>query len=118
MQTEILQILQSPDSAEQIARGVEALNSGKLIVLPTETVYGVCGLLANPEARGVLQSIRQGGKKPFTIHLASPEQALPLLGEVSEFAHRVMRKLWPGPVGLQFDITPAQQEKITRELGV
>jgi protein-tyrosine phosphatase len=118
MQAEILQILQSPDSTEQIARAVDALNNGKLIVLPTETVYGVCGLLANADARSALQSIRQGAKKPFTIHLANPEQALPLLGEVNEFAHRVIRKLWPGPVGLQFDIPKAQQEKVSSELGV
>ena len=44
---------------------------------------------------------------PFTIHLADPDDALQYLGPVSDLGQRLMKKLWPGPVGLIFDVPPS-----------
>jgi protein-tyrosine phosphatase len=113
MQSEVLQILQAPDYAQQIARGAELLASGKLLLLPTETVYGVAGVLSNPDARAALARVRQSAPgKPFTVHIARSNDALQYLGKVSDFGQRVIRKLWPGPVGLMFDVPTARQREV------
>ncbi len=113
MQAQILQILKAPDYAQQIARGAELLAAGKLLLLPTETVYGVAGLLSHPDARAALTELRQSpANKPFTVHLAQPKKAMDYLGPVNEFGRRVMRKLWPGPVGLMFDVPAARREEV------
>ena len=115
MQAQVLNILDAPDYAQEIARGAELLAAGKLLVLPTETVYGVAGLLTNPAARAALAEMRQSpSPKPFIIHLARPGDALAYLGEANDFARRMMRKLWPGPVGLIFDVPEARRARSPR----
>lgn len=116
MQAQILQILGAADYAQDIQRGAEVLTGGKLVVMPTETVYGVAGVLSNAEARSTLQELRRSDRKrAFTIHVARREDALPFVGEINDFARRMMRKLWPGPVGLIFDVAePARRESAAR----
>lgn len=117
MQAAVLQILDAPDYAQEIARGVDALLAGKLLVLPTETVYGVAGLLTHPNARAALHELRQTiVTQNFTIHVARPSDALQYLGDVNEFGKRMIRKLWPGPVGLIFRVSPERRREIAQGL--
>src|SRR5205085_1873998 len=95
---------------------------GKIVVLPTETVYGAAGLLNHDKSLAGLKAIRAGAggnsSKPMTIHLARPEQAMRYLGEVGETATRLMKKLWPGPVALVFDVPAERRAQVSADLGV
>lgn len=120
-----LTILESPESLEDLRAARELLRGGGIVLLPTETVYGVAGLLTSPIARSRLRTLKgshgveEGGvPPPLTPHVGSLDQAKLYLGEVSEFALRVMKKLWPGPVGLVFDVASEQRAKVAGELGV
>ena len=94
---------------EEIRRTAEMLSRGGVVVLPTETVYGAAGLLSNAAARERLRNLRGAADgKPLTVHLAHREQAFEFLGPVGDVGRRMMRKLWPGPVGLMFAV-PAQR---------
>ncbi|HEY7120311.1 MAG TPA: Sua5/YciO/YrdC/YwlC family protein [Tepidisphaeraceae bacterium] len=92
----------------------EKLRQGGVVVLPTETVYGAAGALNRPEALARLRQLRPSGGSgeapAFIPHLASPQHAAQFLGDVGEFGHRCIRKLWPGPVTLVFDV-PADRRK-------
>jgi tRNA threonylcarbamoyl adenosine modification protein (Sua5/YciO/YrdC/YwlC family) len=115
----IINIFEVGDYDAQIARARDQLRSGGLVVLPTETVYGAAGVLTNETARKRLSQLRGGAEnKPFTIHLAQASDASQYLGEVNEYARRLMRKLWPGPVGLIFDVPPARQKEIAERLKI
>jgi protein-tyrosine phosphatase len=117
--TPIIHILEATDYDAEVSRGISALNTGELVVLPTETVYGAAGLLTNVDARRRLRALREGGDgKPFTIHLARREDARKYLGSISEFGHRLMKKLWPGPVGLVFEVSDARRAEVAGELGI
>jgi L-threonylcarbamoyladenylate synthase len=119
MQAQILQILGAPDYGQEIRRGSELLSAGKLLVLPTETVYGVAGVLTNAETRAGLSQIRGGtGSKPFTLHVARAEDALEFVGDVNDFARRAMRKLWPGPIGLVFDVPEETRRRMAKKFGL
>ena len=118
MPAPVVQILETPDYAQQIRRGADLLNDGKLVVLPTETVYGAAALLKHPNARQRLRALRSSSDdKPLTPHLSDRKQAAQFLGNVSELAERMMRKLWPGPVGLQFDVDADHRRRVAREFG-
>jgi L-threonylcarbamoyladenylate synthase len=119
MQAQILQILDTPDYTQEIQRAGELLAAGKLLVLPTETVYGVAGVLTNPDTRATLSQLR-GAKasKPMTIHVARPADAMEYLGTLTEFGQRAIRKLWPGPIGLVFEIPEATRKQTAKRLGV
>jgi protein-tyrosine phosphatase len=118
MQAQIVPILEAGDYAQEILRGAELLSSGRLVVLPTETVYGVAGVLTSAEARAGLAQMRGAGAKAFTVHVARAADALGFLGGVNDFAKRAMRKLWPGPIGLIFDVPEAKRRETAERLGV
>jgi L-threonylcarbamoyladenylate synthase len=118
MSVETVDLFQSPDYLAVVTRAADLLRAGGIVVLPTETVYGAAGLLNQPAAVERLTSLRGGETKPFTVHLASAADAAHYLGPVNDFAARFMRKLWPGPVGLTFDVAPARQAEAAAKLGV
>jgi L-threonylcarbamoyladenylate synthase len=117
MQADILQILEAADYSQDILRGVEALSAGKLLILPTETVYGVAGLLTHPDAREALHDLRQTMiTHNFTVHVARPQDAMQYLGDVNDYGRRLMRKLWPGPVGLIYQVPANRRQEVVQKL--
>src|SRR5690348_915256 len=99
-------------------RAAELLRSGNLVVLPTETVYGAAGVLNHPSAKQRLKDFRGAGDKPFTVHLAHRDQAMRYLGPASDLGKRMMRKLWPGPVGLIFEVPAERRAAVAKELNL
>lgn len=119
MSIPIISIFSGGDYDAQVLRGAELIGAGGIAILPTETVYGAAGLLNHDGARARLTALRAGdATRPFTIHLARPDDAFAYLGEVGEFGRRVVRKLWPGPVGLMFDVPAARRAEVAKSLGV
>jgi L-threonylcarbamoyladenylate synthase len=119
MATQVISIFSAGDYDAQVLRGVEVLRGGGLVVLPTETVYGAAGLLSHPTARSRLRELRgDPSPKPFTVHLARPADALGYLGPVSDLGKRLMKKLWPGPVGLIFDVPAERRRQVAEKLGL
>jgi len=108
------------DYSEHIRLAAEQLRAGKLVVLPTETVYGMAGVLNRPEARGALHEFRAAGgggaSTAYTLHLARPEDAQAYLGTLSDFQRRCIRKLWPGPVALVFAVEEVRRKEVAKSL--
>jgi protein-tyrosine phosphatase len=112
-------IFDVPDFDVELARGAKILNDGGVVVLPTETVYGAAGRLDHPGAKSRLQALRGGGDlKPMTIHIARREDALQYLGPTTDLGRRLMRKLWPGPVGITFDVPAERRAQVAAKLGL
>ncbi|MGB7160022.1 MAG: Sua5/YciO/YrdC/YwlC family protein [Tepidisphaeraceae bacterium] len=119
MAAPLVPIFEVGDYDAQIARAVEVLNAGGVVVLPTETVYGAAGRLDKPQAVARLNAMRGGaGEKPFTVHLAHRDDARMYIGDVSEAGARLMKKLWPGPVALTFDVAPEVRSAAAKHVGV
>lgn len=126
---EVVSIFDSGDYEGHIHRAVELLRDGSLVVLPTETVYGAAGLLSHPMGKQRLRSVRGAAEsaasaqppppdRPFTVHLAKPQDAGAYLGDVSNLGRRMMRKLWPGPVALVFEVPEARRLEAASVAGV
>lgn len=86
---------------QAIQAGVEALRAGALIVMPTETVYG---LAADPAVPGAVDRIykakvREQGK-PIPLMAASLEMVERAGGRFSPLARRLACRYWPGPLTL------------------
>jgi protein-tyrosine phosphatase len=119
MAATIVKILEATDYASRVQEAAQVLESGGIVVLPTETVYGAAGALTCGDAVRRLRSLRVGeAEKPFTVHLAEPSAAARYLGDVGELGQRMMRKLWPGPVALIFDVPEAHRQRTAAELGI
>ena len=95
-----------PDS-RVIDQVVSVLARGELVVIPTETVYG---LASDPRAPGALRKI-YGAKerpetKPIAFLAADLEQVLARGAVMEPPAVRLIRRFWPGPMTLVLK-TPA-----------
>jgi tRNA A37 threonylcarbamoyladenosine synthetase subunit TsaC/SUA5/YrdC len=118
MAVPVVSIFQTGDYDAQIRRGIKVVASGGIVVLPTETIYGAAGLLDRADARGRLSALRANSSGPFTIHLARAEDAHGYLEDLNEFGRRMIRKLWPGPVGLSFAVAAEQRKQVSAKLQV
>ena len=115
----MIPIFDVADYPQQIQQAAQLLSDGGVVVLPTETVYGAAAALTQPQAMQRLRELRgDGDNKPFTVHIPHREAAMQFLGPVSDLGRRMMRKLWPGPVGLMFDVPADRRAKVAQELGV
>lgn len=94
-------------SDEDLRLAAAALAAGKLVALPTETVYGLGADVWNEEALlRVFEAKRRPSFDPLIVHIASLEglgaiadlDALP--EEAARRALLLGRELWPGPLTL------------------
>ena len=110
----------SVDLQTAVDEAAADLRQGNLVVLPTETVYGIAARLDLAAAREKLATLR-GDKPatPFTPHLAEPAEAERYLGgRLSGVAEKLARKLWPGPVALVFQVADDVRAKVAVDLGL
>lgn len=82
-----------------VAQAIEALRAGLVVVLPTDTVYGVAAATSVPGATDALFEVKA---RPVEVALpvlcADEGQARSLAGDLSTGAVRLMSAFWPGPL--------------------
>ena len=77
-----------------------SLESGNLVVIPTDTVYGVAAHLAHPEAiQAIFTAKGRPPDKPIPI-LAADIGQLAAVAEFDERARALATRFWPGPLTL------------------
>jgi L-threonylcarbamoyladenylate synthase len=84
-----------------LTQAADALRTGKLVVLPTDTMFGVAALARAPGALDALWALKGGSRSALALHLHSAEAAAALLwpaGQGTRLQRRVIARLTPGPV--------------------
>lgn len=76
----------------------EELRKGNLVVIPTDTVYGVCADARSPEAAEKLYALKNRENKPGTLIAASINQ-LTELGVKRRYLTAV-EQFWPGAISI------------------
>jgi len=88
-------------SDEDLQRAAALLDSGALVAVPTETVYGLAGVAADPAAvRRIFAAKARPADHPLIVHLPGVEVIDEWAAEVPESARRLARAFWPGPLTL------------------
>ena len=87
-----------------VERAAAALAAGELVVLPTETVYGLAADAANAQAvAAVFQAKERPFFDPLIVHLPGGEwmeELAVIPGEQRELVARLTAAFWPGPLTL------------------
>ena len=88
-------------SEADLARAQRELRDGHLLVVPTDTVYGIGADAANPEAvAAVLAAKGRGRQMPPPVLVASVDAIDALCVDVPEAARALARAFWPGGLTL------------------
>ncbi|TWU34221.1 L-threonylcarbamoyladenylate synthase [Novipirellula artificiosorum] len=97
-------LIQLP-SESTLDRAVTLLGEGRLVVLPTETVYGLAANAWNREAvMRIFAAKQRPANNPLIVHVASVDRigeaaALPVDGSTRQ-QFDALSDLWPGPLTL------------------
>lgn len=98
--TEILIIDPAKPDKASIERVAALIVSGGLVVIPTDTVYGLAvSAFDRPAQQRVYELKGRSFHKPLII-MPPDIAALAALAEVSERTRKLMKDFWPGPLTL------------------
>ncbi len=87
-------------SGDTVETAAEALRRGDLVILPTETVYGLAADAANPAAIAKIYDAKGRPRfNPLIAHVAGVDFAR-RLGTFDGRAERLAEAFWPGPLTL------------------
>src|SRR4051812_29554758 len=86
---------------EAVERAARALRDGKLLILPTETVYGLAARADDP---AVIERVRatkdRPSTKPFARLAPDVEAVESAVGKLPRAARALADRFWPGPLTL------------------
>lgn len=112
MKTLIKEIDVNKPDKDLIAVFASMLASGKTVIFPTETVYGLGANALDEEAAAkIYQAKGRPSDNPLLVHIADKEDVYGLVENIDDRAKLLMDKFWPGPLTIVFkkkDIIPAR----------
>ncbi len=93
-----------------IATASLAVQRGELVVLPTDTVYGVGADAFDAEAvQSLLEAKGRGREMPPPVLISSATTLDALATGVTDYARRLVDRFWPGPLTIVCNQQPSLQ---------
>ncbi|MGD0373162.1 MAG: L-threonylcarbamoyladenylate synthase [Streptosporangiaceae bacterium] len=87
--------------SEGLAAAATALRTGELVVLPTDTVYGVGADAFHPAAvAGLLAAKGRGREMPPPVLVGTVRAASALVEDFGTYGHDLIEEFWPGGLTL------------------
>lgn len=113
MKTRVIEVDEKHPQMERIAEAAKALAEGKLVVFPTETVYGIgANALSEEAAANIYKAKGRPSDNPLIVHLAEWEQLSDYVTDISDKAQTLAAAFWPGPLTMVFK----KRENISTEI--
>lgn len=104
----VINLRKADDSRDVVHRAVQTLSEGKLVVFPTETVYGLAALGRSGAAVQRIYEVKgRDERTPLALAIRGVEDALDYAPGLNRRAERLARRCWPGPVTLVVEHGPA-----------
>ncbi|MCL4391479.1 MAG: L-threonylcarbamoyladenylate synthase [Candidatus Parvarchaeota archaeon] len=96
--TRVLRINEKNIDHNKIRYAAEQIKKGKLVVFPTETVYGIGASAFDEEAcKKIFEVKHRAADNPLIVHICDFRQ-LQSIAAVSQNLLDKIKKVWPGPV--------------------
>jgi len=93
--------VQEADAPGALGQAAELLAQGKLVALPTETVYGLAADARSPEAVArIFEAKGRPAGNPLIVHVDSVEMAKRCVAAWPSAAAQLAEAFWPGPLSL------------------
>ena len=106
--------LKEDNNLENLIEPAEALKNGKLVLFPTETVYGIGANALNEEAvKRIFIAKGRAQDNPLIVHVSDEEMLSNLVEDIGEIEKRLIEKFWPGPLTIIFEKKPIIPDVIT-----
>ena len=101
-------------TAEMIANAAQTLKDGALVAFPTETVYGLGADATTAKAVARIYEVKgRPADHPLIVHIASMDSIGDWAIDIPEYAIKLARDYWPGPMTLILMRSELAQDFIT-----
>ena len=101
-------------TADVILRAAKALKDGHLVAFPTETVYGLGADASSSEAVSRIYAVKgRPADHPLIVHIASMQDMDKWAIDIPEYAIKLAREFWPGPMTLVLKRSDLAKDFIT-----
>jgi L-threonylcarbamoyladenylate synthase len=101
-------------TAGVISNAAQALIDGHLVAFPTETVYGLGADATNEKAVSRIYSVKgRPIDHPLIVHISSMNKLDQWATDVPDYAIKLAREFWPGPMTLILPRTELAKDYIT-----
>lgn len=92
----------------------QAILDDKLIIFPTETVYGIGGnALSKHSSKKIYQAKGRPQDNPLIVHIKDKEEVSLYANDINDKAKVLMNHFWPGPLTLIFNKKPIVPDETT-----
>jgi len=103
-----------------LEKAAKLIKQGKIVVFPTETVYGIGTNGLDEQAVKKLYKVKQRPRnKPITLLVANMEMVHTIARDITEVEYKIMEKFFPGPLTIILkkkdivpDIVTAEQDTV------
>lgn len=110
LQDRVLDCTDAETRVASLERAAAVVREGKVVVVPTDTVYGVGADAFDVVAVAmVLAAKHRGREMPPPVLVPNPRTVDGLAVEVPMYARILMRQFWPGPLTLVLQSQPSLQ---------
>ncbi|HEX6960770.1 MAG TPA: L-threonylcarbamoyladenylate synthase, partial [Lacipirellula sp.] len=111
----VINLRKADDSRDVVHRAVQTLAEGKLVVFPTETVYGLAASARRVDGvQRIFEAKGRSEKSPLALAIRSAEDAWDYAPSLGLKAQRLARRCWPGPITLV--VKHGDDESLIRQL--
>jgi L-threonylcarbamoyladenylate synthase len=101
-------------TAGAISNAAKALIDGHLVAFPTETVYGLGADATNEKAVSRIYFVKgRPTGHPLIVHISSINKLVQWATDIPEYAIKLAREFWPGPMTLILQRTDLAKDYIT-----
>lgn len=88
---------------EKLKEPAKAIREGKLVVFPTETVYGIgANALDENAVKNIFIAKGRAQDNPLIVHISNTKNLEELVLEIGEIEQKLIENFWPGPLTIVF----------------
>ncbi len=115
MNTKVIFANRDFDSA--INEAARVIQGGDIVVLPTETVYGLCAnALDETAVQKIFDAKGRPQDNPLIVHIADMDMLDRVTAGVPAQAKKLMKAYWPGPLSIVLQKNPAIPDTVSAGL--
>ena len=102
---------------DKIEEAAQFIKEGKLVLFPTETVYGIgANALDTNAVSKIFKAKGRASDNPLIVHICNTRMLEKLVLEVGEIEKTLIENFWPGPLTIIFNRKPCIPNNVTAGL--
>ena len=93
---------------------INTLKDGKLVIMPTDTIYGIIGDATNEDVINKVYKVKERPHdKPLLILVSNFSMLYELVTEIPKETEKIIKKFWPGPLTILFKKSSKVSDTLT-----